>query len=114
MIRKKSKGQALLETLVILSIYITMFTSIFQIVFIAAAKSYVNHQLYHALICMAQDEPTHQCQKKLIQKSKKILAWGELKNIQLKRREQEWTGTLTLSIYPWNLKLGQELQLKED
>ena len=110
----RTKGQALIETLVILSIYTMVWISVFQISFLVGARAYVRHQLYQALICIAQNETPKLCRKTLIQQSQKFLAWGELKNIQLKGEKNQWIGTLTLSIHPWDIDLRQKLHFKKD
>ena len=100
--------------MVILPIFILIGVFVLQISFILGARSYVNHQLYQALICIAQQETPRVCQTQLIRRSQKFLAWGKLKNIQLQQKGEKWIGTLILNIHPWNLHLKQKFHFKED
>ena len=108
------RGQAIIEMLVILLFLTSILFSILQLSFIFGARSYVNHQLYQALICMAHAEPLRRCKKELIKESEKFLVWGKIKNIRITGGKTKWKGKLILEIYPWKIKIKQNINLRRD
>lgn len=108
----RKKGQAILEFIVLLSIYVFVIFSVFQISWILGVRSYLNQQLYESLFCMAKGNTEAHCKKEIRRKSSFVLFWGKIKNIHLKGDKKKWIGSL--EIQPWNIKLKRILQIPED
>lgn len=109
---KNNKGQAFLEFIVLLSIYMLIVFSIFHISWVLGVRFYLNQQLYESLFCMAKGYTEAYCKKEMRRKSSFVLFWGELKNIRLKGGKNKWTGSL--EIQPWDVKLKRVLQIPQD
>ena len=110
--RNNKKGQAVLEFVVLLSLYLFIVFSVFQVSWLLGVRSYLNQQLYESLFCMAKGYSEVHCKKEIRRKSDFVLFWGELKNIYLKGDQKKWIGSL--EIQPWNIKLKRILQIPED
>ncbi|MDE0151164.1 MAG: hypothetical protein OXK80_01530 [Bdellovibrionales bacterium] len=109
---RNNKGQAVLELVVLLSLYLFIVFAVFQVSWLLGVRSYVNQQLYKSLFCMAKGYTEVYCKKEIRRKSSFVLFWGEIKNIHLKGDQKKWTGSL--EIQPWNIKLKRILQIPED
>ena len=110
--RNNKKGQAVLEFIVLLSMFLFIVFSVFQVSWLLGVRSYFNQQLYKSLFCMAKGYTKVHCKKEIRRKSRFVLFWGQLKNIHLKGDKKKWTGSL--EIQPWNIKLKRTLQIPED
>lgn len=109
---RNNKGQALLEFMVLFSVYLLIIFSVFQVSWLLGVRSYLNQQLYESLFCMAKGYTEAYCKKEIRRKSAFVLFWGELKNVHLKEEGEKWTGSL--EIQPWNIELKRTLQVPED
>ncbi|MCB0365494.1 MAG: hypothetical protein H6624_19530 [Bdellovibrionaceae bacterium] len=98
-------GTSLLESTLILSMLIPVFSLGFGISVVAGLKSIGHQALYESLICIAQGETPHHCERQLKMQLRRIIVWGRCENLRLHRGPYTIRGDLTWSF-------GSQLRLK--
>ena len=108
-----SSGQALIETVIGLPLVLTCLTLCLLFFYVHIQHIWTDHQLYQALICLAEGQPTKECENKLIRKTKTFLWLGRLTDIQLSKvlNKKQWKGRITWKSLYWRLDFKKQINL---
>ena len=112
----RSNGQAIMETVICMPLVLTCFTLGLLFFYVHIQHIWTDHQLYQALICLAEGQTTQKCKNNLIRKTKTFLWLGRLTNIQLHKilNKEQWRGTLTWKSIYWRLDFKKQIHLAKE
>lgn len=110
---KRSSGQVLGETLVLLPLVGLCFIFCLLFFHVHAQHLWMDHQLYQSLICLAKGQPKRHCENQMEKKIANFLWTGKLQNIQLYKKQNEWKGSFIWNTRFWKIQFRQRLHLKK-
>lgn len=86
----KQRGQALVESIVLLLPVTFMFYFLFQYTISRWSYFYFSHEAYQSLICVAQGERPKRCEKDLRKHVQNWIPWAQIKNIKMDGFQNNW------------------------
>ena len=102
---QSQRGQSLIEVLLVFFFLGLCLPTLLSVSWILIQKIWIEHQLYQAVVCMAEQYPKIQCESQLREKIKALSPLGELKSLILSEKK----GELVWSFYKQNWTIKQNL-----
>ncbi len=111
--KRYSTGQAIMEAVISLPLVFTCLTLCLLFFYVHIQHIWTDHQLYQALICLAEGQPMKKCKNTLIRKTKTFLWLGRLTDIQLDKvfNKNQWKGRMTWKSLYWRLDFKKQINL---
>ena len=96
------KGQSFVETL-IFTLTLTILVKLILLIFwIFTTTLWIEHQLYQALVCVAQQKKMSQCKHTALTQIKKLNVLGTINSLNFKIFQNKWKGELQWHFYKRN------------
>ena len=113
-LKKRQKGQVLVETLVLLPLIYSCFILCLLFFFMYAQHLWMDHQLYQSLLCMAKGKTKPYCESQMKRKIASFLWIGELNNIQFHKRKNGWRGLFIWETEFWRIQFSKQFIMRKE
>lgn len=104
-----SKGQTLIETLILSLVFIGLTQFIMFLCWMFINFIWIEHQLYQAILCIAQQKERRVCESHLINNINKLGHLGEVSSFHIDSKK----GRLLWRFYKYNFLIKQNLNLSQ-
>ncbi len=108
---RSSKGQSLVEVLVLSLILTTLIPMLMAFFWIGTNILWIEHQLYQGLFCTAQQKPIEFCRSVVLKQIKKLSLLGSLGDLKISQFQNEWKGEIRWHFYKKDFVIRQKLSL---
>ena len=102
---KSERGQSLIEFFILFVFLGLCLPTLLSVSWLLIQKTWIEHQLYQAIVCMAEQHPKIHCESQLREKIKALGHLGELKSLSLSKKK----GELVWSFYKQDFTIKQNL-----
>lgn len=107
------RGSAILESLAVTVLIFALALGIGQVARAATAKIWLDHCLYEALICVAEERNQSQCEADALAGARKLPLGSRKLHLKLTKRNGQWQGELNWEgAWGLNAKTRQQLALR--
>jgi len=104
---KSNKGQSMIELLILLPALITVIQLLFVMTWIFINLTWMKHQLYQAILCVAQEREQTFCHSKLLRDIKKINPQANITSLHFNSSK----GKIQWRFYKQDFIIRQNFQL---